>query len=74
MSEVREWNLLKQIENARKEVRAHWRIKSMRPILFPHWYALVCEERELVARLKKVREQKKAIDYELSRKRNKEGK
>jgi hypothetical protein len=51
-----------QIADAKASLREAWRVKSLRPALFPEWHALQLEEKELLKRLKTVRAQKKNIE------------
>jgi hypothetical protein len=44
-----------QIADAKASLREAWRVKSLRPALFPEWHALQLEEKELLKRLKTVR-------------------
>ena len=60
----------KQIADAQAHLRQCWRVKSLRPVLFPEWEDLRREEKKLIERLRVVREQRKAIERRWSARRS----
>ena len=55
-----------QIAEAQKQLRAYWKVTALRENMFPEWWSLKLEEAALVARLKTVRAEKRAIERRYS--------